>query len=362
MAYDLFLKPAPGAADPPDAGLLRAWLAARPHYRAGESVEGRARAVHYADPDTGVTFALDLAPAPVDGKPGGTDGDPTLAAVGVDLLAPGFFADVAAVELAALCGEFGLICDDPQAGASGPFAPAAFRETWGKTAELAARHAAARGRPPLTAPAASLNAAHAWNAARARWRDRTPEGGPGVPRVQLRTATTDCGEQTVRTWCAWVDAAPLVLPPVDDVLLVRDALRPRKLLFFRGGGASLALVPRESVAAAPGFGPAPERFPPGSRQLLHGDAATRAWFRSPPADPAPPDAVPPGRWSRPNGWRRASGRGSDRRPRAERPGRSRGHRPPGCGPTPAARSGFGAPAGGGRALFLDPLRGRRRSR
>ena len=288
MAYDLFLKPAPGAADPPDAGLLRAWLAARPHYRAGESVEGRTRAVHYANPDTGVTFALDLAPAD-----GGTAGDPTLAAFGVDLLAPGFFADVAAVELAALCGEFDLIADDPQAGTSGPFAPAAFRQTWGKTAELAARHAAGRGRPPLSAPAESLDAAHAWNAARAAWRGRTPADGPGVPRVQLRTATTDCGQTVVRTWCAWVDAAPIVLPPVDDVLLVRDALRPRKLLFFKGDEASLALVPRESVAAAPGFGPAPERFPPGARQLLKSDAATVNWFRSAPADAAPPDAVPP---------------------------------------------------------------------
>ena len=292
MAYDLFLRPAPGAADPPDANLLRAWLAARPHYRQaadpGPEQAGRTRAVHYANDDTGVTFALDLAP-----RSGGTAGDPTLAAAGVDLLVPGFFADVAAAELAALCGEFGLVVDDPQAGTLGPFDAAAFRETWAKTAELAARHAAGRGRRPLTAPADALDAAHAWNAARAAWRDRTPEGGPGVPRVQLRRAATDCGAEVVRTWCAWVDAAPIVLPPVDDVLLVRDALRPRTLGLFKAKGASLALAPRSAVATAPGFGPAPERFPPGARQLLRADAAAKKWFRSRPADPAPPDAVPP---------------------------------------------------------------------
>ena len=296
MAYDLFLKPTPTApaensgtaADGPDASLVRAWLAARPHYRLGESVAGRTRAVHYANQDTGVTFALDLAPAE-----GGAAGDPTLAAFGVDLLAPGFFADVAATELAALCGEFALTADDPQAGTAGPFDPAAFRQTWGKTAELAARHAAGRGRTPLHAPAASLNAAHAWNAARADWRDRTASGGPGVPRVQLHRVSTDCGKTVVRTWCAWVDAAPIVLPPVDDVLLVRDALRPRKFGVFKSRDAALSLVPRETVATAPGFGPAPERFPPGSRQLPAPDAATIKWFKGHPADPAPPDAVPP---------------------------------------------------------------------
>ena len=302
MAYDLFLKPGPEFAadaggdpgDAPTAALLRAWLTARPHYRLGEAAPGRPRAVHYANPDTGVTFALDLAPeTPDGGEESPPGGDPTLAAVGVQLLAPGFFADVAAAELAALCGEFRLSADDPQTGAAGPFDPAAFRETWGKTAGLAARQAASRGRRPPSAPAAVLDAAHAWNAARARWRDRTPAGGPGVPRVQLRTATTDCGTEIVRTWCAWVDAAPIVLPPADDVLLVRDALRPRKLLFFKGEEPSLALVPRDAVAAAPGFGPAPERFPPGARQLVAPDAAATAWFRSHPPDAAPPNAVPP---------------------------------------------------------------------
>ena len=296
MAYDLFLKPGPSfddeAGDAPTAELLRAWLAARPHYRpaaeSGGANAGLPRAVHYANDDTGVTFALDLAPSG-----GGTAGDPTLAAVGVSLLAPGFFADVAAAELAALCGEFGLWADDPQAGTAGPFDAARFRETWGKTAELAARHAAGRGRRPPSAPASSLEAAHAWNAARAGWRGRTPEGGPGVPRVQLRLATTDCGTRTVRTWCAWVDAAPLVLPPADDVLLVRDALRPRKLLVMKSAEPSLALVPRTAVATAPGFGPAPERFPPGTRQLLTPDAAVVKWFKAPPADAGPPDAVPP---------------------------------------------------------------------
>ena len=293
MAYDLFLSPAAGDSDPgatdATAADLRAWLAARPHYRfLEEPGPGGVTNAHFAHEDTGVTFSVDLAPAGTRAR-----GDRTIAAVGVDLLVPAFFAESAADELAALAGAFALTFDDPQAGAAGAFDAGAFLDTWRTTAELAARHAAGRGRTPLAAPAASLAAAHAWNLARAGWRDRTPENGPGVPRVQLRRSITDCGTAFVRTWCAWVDAAPIVLPPVDDVLLVRDALRPRKLLFWKADGASLALVPREAVAAAPGFGPAPERFPPGSRQLLDPTPATLAWFKTPPADPAPPDAVPP---------------------------------------------------------------------
>ena len=299
MAYDLFLAPAEpsrrGGEPPVTAAALRAWLTARPHYRtAAEPGPTGAAAVHYADGDTGVTFAVDLAPAgPVPPESAAHD-DPTIAAVGVDLLVPAFFAETAAAELAALAGAFPLTFDDPQSGSRGAFDAGGFLDTWRTTAELAARHAAAKGRPLPTAPAESLNAAHAWNAARAKWRKHMPDDGPGVPRVQLRQTQTDCGKPVVRTWCAWVDAAPIVLPPVDDVLLVRDALRPRQLLFFKSAEASLSLVPRERAATAPGSGPAPERFPPGSRQILAPTAETVHWFKSLPPTPPRPTPSRPG--------------------------------------------------------------------
>ena len=300
MSYDLFLKPADGSAATP--AMLRSWLAARPHYLLGEAagLNGTTGA-RYGHEDTGVTFTLDLAPAGPDGAAAGNEhGDDTLAAFGVDLLVPAFFAETAAAELTALCGEFDLLAEDPQTGTAGRFDADAFLTAWRSTAELAARHAAASGNTPPTAPAASLEAAHKWNAARARWRTRMPEDGPGVPRVQLRLARSPTGNPAVRTWCAWVDAAPIVLPPCDDVLLVRDATRPRRLLIFKTADASLCLVPRSSVVkpaggdgGAPGFGPAPERFPPGTRQLLEPTKATAAWFAAPPPDAAPPEAVPP---------------------------------------------------------------------
>lgn len=318
MSYDLFLTPgdppgdrasgdgSPAGGGAVDAAELRAFLAARPHYMIGEPARtGSPTGVRYGHGDTGVTFTLDLAPGR--GEGGTNPEDPTVAAFAVDLLVPRFFALTAAEELSAVCDRFGLHAEDPQTGESGPFDPAAFLDGWDRAAEMAARHAAGRGRTPPALPADALDAAHDWNARRAAWRDRTPEGGPGIPRVQLRLAKSGCGDDAppvVRTWCAWVDAAPVVLPRCDDVLLVRDATRPRRFGLFKTAEPSLCLVPRSAVAGlrgsddagpkgAPGFGPAPERYPPGARQLLETTKETLAWFRRPPADLAPPDAVPP---------------------------------------------------------------------
>ncbi|NNJ26022.1 hypothetical protein [Alienimonas chondri] len=320
MSYDLFLKPASGPASgatvsgaTADAGELRTYLVARPHYLIGEPAgTGSPTGVRYGHADTGVTFTLDLAPGR--GEGGTNPEDPTVAAFAIDLLVPRFFARTAAEELAALCERFDLQVEDPQLDEVGPFDSEAFLDGWDRVAEMAARHAAGCGQAPPALPAAALNAAHEWNEHRAEWRDRMPADGPGIPRVQLRLARPaapanlrkgDPGEAaSARTWCAWVDAAPIVLPPCDDVLLVRDAMRPRRFGLFKTAEASLCLVPRSSVAGlrgaedsgpkgAPGFGPAPERFPPGTRQLLHASKETAAWFRRPEADEAPPQAVPP---------------------------------------------------------------------
>ena len=313
MSYDLFLKPggAPSDGAPIDGAGLRAYLATRPHYLVGEPAgTGSPTGARFGHGDTGATFTLDLAPGA--GEGGTHPEDPTVAAFSIDLLAPRFFATAAAEELAALCERFGLEVDDPQLESSGPFDALTFLDGWSRTAEMAVRHAAERGQTPPALPADALNASAQWNARRSEWRERMPADGPGIPRVQLRIARPaappdhrrgDPGEPAlVRTWCAWVDAAPIVLPPCDDVLLVRDALRPKRLLLFKAPEASLCLVPRSSVAGkrgahrtggAPGFGPAPERFPPGSRQLLEPTKQTLAWFRDPPADPAPPEAIPP---------------------------------------------------------------------
>ncbi|MFH5803622.1 hypothetical protein [Alienimonas sp. DA493] len=312
MSYDLFLKPgdAPDR-EPPRVETLRSYLADRPHYLFGPSAGvGSPTGVRYGHGDTGVTFTLDLAPAGGGAHPE----DPTVAAFAVDLLVPRFFARTAAEELSALCERFDLVAEDPQTGETGPFDAATFLDGWERIGEMAARHAAGRGQAPPALPAAALDAAHDWNLHRADWRDRMPADGPGVPRMQLRLARTaalpnprkgDPGEPaSARTWCAWVDAAPIVLPPCDDVLLVRDKLRPRKFGLFKAAEASLCLMPRSAVVGlrgaedagpkgAPGFGPAPERFPPGSRQLLESTKEVVAWFRAPPADAAPPHAVPP---------------------------------------------------------------------
>ncbi|QDT14574.1 hypothetical protein [Alienimonas californiensis] len=314
MSYDLFLKPSDASSDgePPRVETLRSYLAARGPYLFGKAAGvGSPTGVRYGHGDTGVTFTLDLAPA---GEGGTNPEDPTVAAFAIDLLVPRFFARTAAAELAALCARFDLIAEDPQTGDAGPFDPTAFLDGWERVAEMAARQVAGRGQAPPALPAAALDAAHDWNAHRAEWRDRMPPDGPGIPRMQLRLARAaalpnprkgDPGEPaTARTWCAWVDAAPIVLPPCDDVLLVRDKLRPRRFGLFKAAEASLCLMPRSSVVGlrgaesagpkgAPGFGPAPERFPPGSRQLLDATKEAVAWFRAPPADAAPPHAVPP---------------------------------------------------------------------
>ncbi len=309
MSYDLFLTPGGATIDAAD---MRSYLADRPHYLLGEPAgTGSPTGVRYGHEETGVTFTLDLAPGA--GEGGTNPEDPTLAAFAIDLLVPRFFARTAADELAALCERFNLHAEDPQSGSGGSFDPASFLDGWERAGEMAARHAAGRGQTPPALPAEALDAAHQWNARRAAWRERMPTDGPGVPRVQLRVARPaapanlrkgDPGEPaSARTWCAWVDAAPIVLPPCDDVLLVRDATRPRRFGLFKAPQASLHLAPRSAVVGvrgteddrpgAPGFGPAPERFPPGTRQLLEPTKETLAWFRAPAADDAPPHAVPP---------------------------------------------------------------------
>lgn len=214
MSYDLFFRPRAGR--PMPTRELAAWFKGRPHYRVenGQAV--------YGNEDTGVYFVFDL--------PEATTGDevPCLA-FNLNYARPACFALEAGPELDALVARFEFDVEDPQIDGmdEGPYTTAGFMRGWTAGNAFAVRtyqtDADARAEL-LTLPAATILRVWRWNHARKDLQARLGDT-VFVPRISY---VVSAGE--VHTAAVWADGIPVALPPVDQLLLARDRLAPRRFL------------------------------------------------------------------------------------------------------------------------------------
>lgn len=218
MSYDLFFRPRAGQ-PMPSTGELGAWFAQRGHYTVGN-----VQAI-YEHEDTGVYFIFDLPTAA-----GGDDADdaPSLA-FNLNYARPGCFALEAAPELEALLARFAFDVEDPQIDGmdDGPYTREGFLRGWaaGNDVAVQAFLADAHTRSELlTLPAATIQRVWEWNRARKDLQARLGDD-VFVPKISY---VVHGG--AVQTAAVWADGIPLALPPVEQLVLARDRLAPRRFL------------------------------------------------------------------------------------------------------------------------------------
>lgn len=223
MSYDFELHP---RSVPVDVAEVRAWIASRPHW----SLDAVTSAV-YENSDTGVSFVLDLNEPAV---------EPPLVAI-VNLYRPSFFIREIEFELRSLAASFDLTVFDPQdeLWAPHPLTAEWLSEQWWRANATSYQLFQGEDRTRLVLPRRRLDAAWWWNYRRSALQDAQSED-IFVPSVMV--IDTDRG---LRTAAVWSDAIPVILPEVDDVIIYRDRLAPRRL--FRAGGPDSLLVGRPEV-------------------------------------------------------------------------------------------------------------------
>jgi hypothetical protein len=175
--------------------------------------------------DTGVYFIFDMPTAA-----GGDDADdaPSLA-FNLNYARPGCFALEAAPELEALLARFAFDVEDPQIDGmdDGPYTREGFLRglTAGNDVAVQAFLADARTRSELlTLPAATIQRVWEWNRAR---KDLQARLGDDVFVPKISYVVHGGGVQTA---AVWADGIPLALPPVEQLVLARDRLAPRRFL------------------------------------------------------------------------------------------------------------------------------------
>ena len=214
MSYDLFLTPKPKSRLP--RASLHAFFRNRPNYRLHNNQ------ALYENEDTGVNFSFDLPR----GDLGGFSllrllriSRPESIAFNLNYFRPHTFGLEAELELTALIKKFNLNIHDPQheGMADGPYSPEGFLRGWNAGNRFGC-HATLKSAPhPVrTLPATKIEEIWNWNFAR---KERQKEIGSNifVPVIMLMDSAG-----VIETVAVWTQAIPILLPPVDSVLLMID--------------------------------------------------------------------------------------------------------------------------------------------
>jgi hypothetical protein len=175
----------------------------------------------------GVYFSFDYDPrtdAPEDWDDIAAPGEvfrPRVASFNVNLIRPSFFGLEAAGELDAFSRRFGLIVHDDQIDGqvAGAFSSEQFIDSWSATnrwACSAVRESSDEN--VLTYPGDRLQKIWRWNFQRRATQEAIGDS-VFVPKISF-ALTNDA----VRTFVVWPDGIPALLPEVDVVVLVREAL------------------------------------------------------------------------------------------------------------------------------------------
>lgn len=224
MSYDLFFKPRRGEWQ--DAAFFD-YFRNRPHYTVD------AHQAWYSNEETGVYFGFELqtadaGEAAIEYEAGATDYP---VALNINYVRPSYFILEAEPEVTAFVRALDLLVDDPQMHGmgEGEYVAEGLLSGWnhgnafGYSAVLR-EPAAAALMPHL--PCATLHKVWRWNRDRAGLQAAVGEK-KFVPRIML--AAIDGQPATA---AVWPDGIPVVVPPVDYLIIGRQALSPKRFLFI----------------------------------------------------------------------------------------------------------------------------------
>jgi hypothetical protein len=195
----------------------------------------------YSNEDTGVYFSFDHDPQiePPEDWADVAEPDeifrPTIASFTINLNRPSFFGVEAAGELEAFSRRFALIVHDDQIDGhvSGSFSSEQFIGSWSATNRWACSAVRETSEEKvLTYSGLLLQKTWRWNFQRKATQDAVGEQ-VFVPKISF--AATD---GVVRTFAVWPDGISALVPEVDMLVLVRDALA-HKRWFRRPSPATL---------------------------------------------------------------------------------------------------------------------------
>jgi len=209
VSYDLYLSP-----DAFDANAIRDWFRQRANYQ----IDGGD--ITYENSETGVRFTFC-----VDEGVGGA-----LVAFNINYFRPHTFALEAEPEVAACLARFPGRIDDPQHMGDGPYSRDGFLAGWNHGNRTAFEIAASRGlQEPLAADPARIEAAWAWNYARAQLQAEAGENLFAPKIVWLQPAAGAAPEAAV----TWTFGVATIIPEslITRVVLVRQE-RPKLLKMF----------------------------------------------------------------------------------------------------------------------------------
>lgn len=219
MSYDLFMKPRAGAVEREQ---FLQYFKGRPHYKAeGEQA-------WYQNEDTGTYFCFEYADRATSDPPDeGESGYPL--SFNINFFRPTHFAKEAEPEVTAFVRHFDLLVDDPQVDGmgNGPYDPAKFLTGWARGNKCGAQaiQQHERSQTIFTVPSAELERIWRWNLERDRRQAATGEAR-FVPRICFLDV-----DGAARSAVVWPDAIPSLIPRVDYLMVHRDQLAPRRLLW-----------------------------------------------------------------------------------------------------------------------------------
>lgn len=226
MSYDLYFKGKEGKAV--NLKEVEGYFTNRPNY----AVEnGQA---FYSNEDTGVYFYFEW------NEPG--KGDEEIEhelAFNLNYFRPHAFALEAEPEVAKFISKFNLEIDDPQLEGmgTGEYSRDGFFSGWNagnRFAYQSIAHAPENSQMQLFKLSdKEIERCWTWNFAKSALQSELGES-VFVPTMMLAFYQ---GE--VKTLVCWTDAIPIAIPEVDLLLLLRDEIAERKLIFFKNAGIAL---------------------------------------------------------------------------------------------------------------------------
>jgi hypothetical protein len=241
MSYDLFFSLRKGELQ---AEQFEEYFYKRPHYKLNGSQ------AWYENEDTGVYFSFEFKQTD-DSEEEDQPGFPV--SLNINYFRPSYFILEAEPEVTEFVKAFDLTVFDPQTDGMGEgeyskdllISGWNHGNQWGTAAYLQSPD---RPKEILTLPSAILQRVWKWNRERESLQNRI--GGDQYAAIIAFHQTND----RAATFVVWPDAIPIVVPPVDHILIVRDELAPRRFLIKR---KDTALVSWEQVNQVIHF----EKFP-----------------------------------------------------------------------------------------------------
>jgi len=213
MSYDLLLKPKNGDLT---VEQFKMYFATKPHYSLilnGESLQAM-----YKNKITGVSFYFKYQH-----KSQHEDTEYFPIIFNIDYFKPSYFANEADIELKAFVDTYDLMVDDPQMNGMGvgDYQSDKFISAWLRANDLVCKPAILSNKEIPTLPSDKIESVWLWN----KQKDMLQENVTDDVFVPTIMYFRKDGE--VLSACVWEDGIPIVMPPVDIVVIVRKDVAPK---------------------------------------------------------------------------------------------------------------------------------------